>query len=261
MILRNSRVRPEPYRQAAQALGLEPGAGEDEVKKAYRRTAQKFHPDQHASEGRDAVYASRFHLATTAKNLLLARGGNDEAKALADFTKARTDYDKALKDAGITPRPAAAKPAAAKPAAAEPKPASGATRGRAWKAGSAEAHQWKPGGFGGTQAGAGSASWRKWEPQEFPRDAKPKPAQGSTWSRGDFKSTASQTAASAPGAARAGAPEAESVRPAPRRTETVAAAASTPAAPQRPDPRAQAAVAAYTDTGAAPTGRRLDLYA
>ena len=103
MILNSHRNTPDLYRQAAGALGLKPGADQDEVRKAYRRAAQKLHPDQHVGEGKDALYSARFHLATAAKTLLLAKGSAGERKALDDFNKAKMSLEETMRKAGVSP--------------------------------------------------------------------------------------------------------------------------------------------------------------
>lgn len=46
-----ARTRPDPLTDAYLTLGLEPGASEAEVKKAYRRMMSRHHPDKLAAHG------------------------------------------------------------------------------------------------------------------------------------------------------------------------------------------------------------------
>jgi curved DNA-binding protein CbpA len=268
MILKDRAFRPDPYRLAAQALGVEPGAGETDVKKAYRKTAQKFHPDGHSAEGRDSLYAARFHLATMAKNLLLARGGADEAKAVSNFTKAKSDYDKELEAAGLGARaeaPEPSRPAGTRRASSSEGPGpSSYARGRAWQAGSEEAKTWKPTDFGsGARTASGSGAWKPWRPEEFKSEGNGwnqtrRESAADTGARAQARPEAEGKTAGQPEAPPDHSPRSEasvppaSFRPTPRETYAM---------PQRPvDPRARAATEAYLDRSPAQTGRRVDLY-
>lgn len=50
-------ISPEDQ-QAYDALGLDPGAAESEIKEAYRRLAKEHHPDQYQQAGEEAVNAA-----------------------------------------------------------------------------------------------------------------------------------------------------------------------------------------------------------
>ena len=41
---------PEEKRDYYEVLGISKGASEDEIKKAYRKTAKKYHPDLHPDD-------------------------------------------------------------------------------------------------------------------------------------------------------------------------------------------------------------------
>ena len=49
---------PSEDRQAYDILGLNPGASQSEIKKAYRRLAKKHHPDRYKQAGEEAVNAA-----------------------------------------------------------------------------------------------------------------------------------------------------------------------------------------------------------
>lgn len=226
MILNSQRNAPDLYRLAASTLGLKPGAGQDEVRKAYRRAAQKFHPDQHVGEGKDELYSARFHLASAAKTLLLAKGSEGERKALEDFNKAKAYYEESMKKAGVSPASMGAgeagpKAAEAPRAASGPQsrpdytygpgartsgprpqgPAEGKTAdGQTWKRWSPppfeEASAWN-GSRQETRASSGSgfreADWSKakrWSPPPF--------EESSTWSGARQQTRASQSAQGSP---------------------------------------------------------------
>lgn len=174
MIINDRRPGPDLYRLAASTLGVQPGADQDQVRKAYRKAAHKFHPDQHVGEGKDAIYSARFHLATAAKSLLLARGSADERKALVEFNKAKASFDETLRKAGVSlasldKAEAPARPSSPSPNVARPQTAGSASSARA-------AHADAPRTSG---AAAGSASkpegeglkWKKWVPPDFAREA------------------------------------------------------------------------------------------
>ena len=63
--------------EAYRILGLAPGAGADDVKKAYRRKALESHPDRFQDETQKAFYQRRFMDAREAYAFLRAEGVRD----------------------------------------------------------------------------------------------------------------------------------------------------------------------------------------
>ena len=49
-------VRAMTHKNYYQLLGLEAGASEDEIKRAYRRLALKYHPDKNQEPGAEEVF-------------------------------------------------------------------------------------------------------------------------------------------------------------------------------------------------------------
>lgn len=186
MILNSHRNASDLYRLAATSLGLKPGAGQDEVRKAYRRAAQKFHPDQHVGEGKDALYSARFHLATAAKTLLLSKGSEGERKALDDFNKAKASYDEAMKKAGVSPTSMGAEetpPRAARGANAS----AGSQHTRADHAYTYGRTRTASGPQGETEGKtADGQSWKRWTPPPF--------EEPSAWNGSRQETRASQSA-------------------------------------------------------------------
>jgi DnaJ-class molecular chaperone len=69
-----------PTRDPYEALGVKPDASADEIKKAYRRLAKKYHPD---STGGDKAKEDRFKEVSTAYDIL----GDPEKRAKYDAMK------------------------------------------------------------------------------------------------------------------------------------------------------------------------------
>ena len=68
--------------EAFRVLGLSPGAGADEVKRAYRRKALECHPDRAQDESQKSLYEQRFKEAREAYARL-----RDEEADLPDETE------------------------------------------------------------------------------------------------------------------------------------------------------------------------------
>ena len=170
MILNDRRTPQELYRHAASSLGLQAKADVDDVRKAYRRTAHSFHPDQHVGEGKDALYSARFHLATAAKNLLLSRGSGDERKALEEYNKARVNLETAAKQAGVDPntleRPATTQPSSASAARSREGLSDGYGPTRRTTSSTAA-----PGAASTAKKAPEGATYQRWTPPEFKREA------------------------------------------------------------------------------------------
>lgn len=60
-------------------LGVKPGCTEDELKKAYRREALKWHPDRHVGDAEKAKAEARFKRISAAYQTLSAPGGRERA--------------------------------------------------------------------------------------------------------------------------------------------------------------------------------------
>ena len=60
-------------------LGVKPGCTEDELKKAYRREALKWHPDRHVGDVEKAKAEARFKRISAAYQTLSAPGGRERA--------------------------------------------------------------------------------------------------------------------------------------------------------------------------------------
>jgi curved DNA-binding protein CbpA len=60
-------------------LGVKPGCTEDELKKAYRREALKWHPDRHVGDAEKARAEARFKRISAAYQTLSAPGGREGA--------------------------------------------------------------------------------------------------------------------------------------------------------------------------------------
>ena len=57
-----------------QVLGVSPGASKDEVKKAYRREALKWHPDRHDGPGKQEAEAKFKRISEAYSNITSGRG-------------------------------------------------------------------------------------------------------------------------------------------------------------------------------------------
>ena len=68
---------PEEKRDYYEVLGINKGASEDEIKKAYRKTAKKYHPDLHPD---DPVAEAKFKECNEAYEVL----GDPQKKARYD---------------------------------------------------------------------------------------------------------------------------------------------------------------------------------
>ncbi|MEW5722765.1 MAG: DnaJ domain-containing protein [Thermodesulfobacteriota bacterium] len=70
---RKRTARPDPY----DVLGLSPGAGPEEIRAAYRRESQKYHPDKvsHLGEEFQELANQKFIEIKQAYDELRARGG------------------------------------------------------------------------------------------------------------------------------------------------------------------------------------------
>ena len=68
---------PEEKRDYYEVLGISKGASEDEIKKAYRKTAKKYHPDLHPD---DPVAEAKFKECNEAYEVL----GDPQKKARYD---------------------------------------------------------------------------------------------------------------------------------------------------------------------------------
>lgn len=80
------------YQEALKVLDLSPNATPDEIKRAYRRMAHKYHPDKNPN---DKTAADRFHQITMAYNVLNGRGNQTASSSYtstSDFAEKMRDY-------------------------------------------------------------------------------------------------------------------------------------------------------------------------
>lgn len=160
MILGSTRPSTDPYALAARALGVDPSAGEGEIRTAYRRVAHDNHPDRNAGAPNQELLTARFRLATAARALLLARSGNQDVRPLLkDFQSAQQWYNQEARKAGV-----AATQGHDAPRAAQAGPTAGMRAGST----GAGAHA-QTGPQGATQSDAFKNA-RSWVPPEFKTD-------------------------------------------------------------------------------------------
>ncbi len=81
------------YQEALKVLELSPNATPDEIKRAYRRMAHKYHPDKNPN---DKAAADRFHQITMAYDVLNGRGNQTASSSsyanMADFAEKMRDH-------------------------------------------------------------------------------------------------------------------------------------------------------------------------
>ena len=100
---------PEEKRDYYEVLGISKGASEDEIKKAYRKTAKKYHPDLHPD---DPVAEAKFKECNEAYEVL----GDPQKKARYDqfgFAGVDPNYGAGQGGYGIQTAPALGRLAAA----------------------------------------------------------------------------------------------------------------------------------------------------